>query len=51
MYERGNVDTSLPFEELRARSLVDAKAKAADQDPAFSQRIREGLPDPRAARP
>jgi hypothetical protein len=51
MYERGNVDTSLPFEELRARSLVNARAKAADQDPAFSQKIREGLPDPRAPRP
>ena len=50
LYERGNVDTRLPFEELRARSLINAKAKAADQDPAFPQRIREGLPDPRAER-
>jgi len=49
MYERGTVDTRLPFEELRARSLVNAKAKAADHDPAFSDWIREGLPDPRAA--
>ena len=49
LYQRGNVDTRLPFEELRAHSLINAKAKAADQDPAFSQRIREGLPDPRAA--
>jgi hypothetical protein len=48
LYERGTVDTRLPFAELRARSLVNAKAKAADQDPDFSQRIREGLPDPRA---
>ena len=48
-YERGNVDTRLPFEELRERSLINAKAKIADQDPDFSQRIREGLPDPRAA--
>ena len=47
MYERGTVDTSLPFAELRARSLINAKAKAADRDPAFSARIREGLPDPR----
>jgi hypothetical protein len=47
LYERGSVDTHLPFEELRAQSLIDAKAKAADDDPAFSRRIREGLPDPR----
>ena len=49
LYERGAVDTRLPFEELRGRSFINAKAKAADQDPDFSQRIREGLPDPRAA--
>ena len=29
MYERGGIDTSLPFAELRARSDVTAKAKAA----------------------
>jgi hypothetical protein len=43
-YKRGMIDTSLPFPELRARSEITAKAQAADQDPAFSQRIREGLP-------
>jgi hypothetical protein len=48
MYERDTVDTRLPFADLRARSLVNARAKAADQDPAFSTRIREGLPDPRS---
>ena len=47
LYERGNLDRSLPFPELRARSLIVAKAKAADQDPEFSRRIREGLPTPR----
>jgi hypothetical protein len=47
MYERGNVDTRMSFPELRARGRVNAKAKAADQDPAFSIRIREGVPDPR----
>jgi len=51
MYERGNVDTRMPFAELRARSRVNARAKAADQDPFFSLRIREGLPDPRALWP
>jgi hypothetical protein len=43
-YERGMIDTSLPFPELRARSEITAKAQATDQDPAFSQRLREGLP-------
>jgi len=46
-YERGTIDTRLPFPELRARSEITAKAQAADQDPAFSQRIREGLPGQR----
>ncbi|MDH3638962.1 MAG: DUF4105 domain-containing protein, partial [Gammaproteobacteria bacterium] len=43
-YERGNIDTSLPFEELRRRSEITASARAADADPDFSVRIREGLP-------
>jgi hypothetical protein len=29
---------------------VNERAKAADQDPAFSQRIREGLPMPTTQR-
>lgn len=43
-YERGQIDTSLPFPELRAKSDITAKAKAADAAPDFSARIREGLP-------
>lgn len=45
LYHRGTIDTSLPFAEVRARSDITAKAKAkaADQNPDFSQRIREGL--------
>ena len=43
-YELGRLDTSLPFDELRRRSRIDDRAEAADQDPDFSQRIREGLP-------
>jgi len=43
-YERKSVDQSLPFEQLKARSLINERAKAADQDPAFSSRIREQLP-------
>jgi hypothetical protein len=48
LYERGRLDTQLPFEELKRRSLIDTAAKAADRDPDFSRRIREGLPVPLA---
>jgi hypothetical protein len=44
LYERGRIDTSLPVAELKQRSLINDKAKAAGQDPDFSARIREGLP-------
>lgn len=43
-YEKGTLDTSLPFAELKQRSIINPKAKAADQNPNFSLRIREGLP-------
>jgi hypothetical protein len=43
-YELGKLDTSLPFAELERRAWVNARAHAADRDPAFSQRIREGSP-------
>lgn len=43
-YERGQIDTSLPFAELKARSDITERAKAAGQAPDFSRRIREGLP-------
>ena len=46
-YERGMIDTSLPFPELKRRSDITEKAKAADGDADFSRRIREGLPMPR----
>jgi hypothetical protein len=39
-YAAGRLDRSLPFEELRRRSLVNAAAQAADQAPDFSRRIR-----------
>jgi Domain of unknown function (DUF4105) len=39
------VTGGLPFAELKKRSLIDDRAKAADKDPAFSARIREGLPE------
>jgi Domain of unknown function (DUF4105) len=45
-YDLGSLDTSLPFTELKARSLINDKADAADQAPDFSRRIREDLPKP-----
>ncbi|MGH7847016.1 MAG: DUF4105 domain-containing protein [Candidatus Binatia bacterium] len=46
LYELGRIDTSRPFTELEKLSHVNARAHAADKDPAFSQRIRDGLPVP-----
>ena len=46
VYELGSLDSGMPFAELKARSLINAKAHAADQAPDFSERIREGLPRP-----
>jgi hypothetical protein len=45
-YMRGSVDTSMPFPELRRRSDVTERAKAADTAADFSERIRVGLPQP-----
>ena len=44
IYDAGRLDRSLPFEELKRRSLVNAAAQAADRAPDFSRRIRAGLP-------
>jgi hypothetical protein len=44
IYERGTVDTSLPFTEFKTRSHINARAQRADKDSDFSRRIREGLP-------
>ena len=46
LYDRAVIDTHLPFDELRERSRIDERAKAAGDAPDFSQRIREGLPGP-----
>jgi len=48
-YEQGRIDTSLPFPELKKKSDITEKAKAADADPDFSARIREGLPGRRVS--
>lgn len=44
LYSQGWLDTSLPFEELRRRSLINAAAQAANKSPNFSQLIRASLP-------
>jgi hypothetical protein len=43
-YELGALDTSLPFAELKRLSNINDRARAAGRDPAFSRRIRDGLP-------
>lgn len=43
-YDIGAIDRSLPFSVLRAKSHINAQARAAADDPRFSVRIRAGLP-------
>ena len=44
-YELGAMQTGgLAFEELKKRSHINPRARAADQSPDFSRLIREGLP-------
>jgi hypothetical protein len=49
LYERGQLGTSVPFEELRARSNITERAKAAGDSADFSARIRQGLPEARGS--
>jgi len=45
LYERHLIATGgLAFPELKRRSHINDRARAADQNPDFSQRIREGVP-------
>ncbi len=44
LYERRGIDTSMPFDELKRMSHINAKALAADKDPDFPEKIRAGLP-------
>jgi hypothetical protein len=48
LYERGMLDTSLPFGDLWARSDVTERAKACGSREDFSRCLREGLPAPAA---
>ena len=40
LYETGRLDTSVPFEELRARALINGRAQVAGDAVDFSRRIR-----------
>ena len=44
IYDYGAMDQTLPYAELRAQSLINERARAADGAPDFSRRIRDGLP-------
>jgi hypothetical protein len=44
LYHSGRVNTTLDFDELRRRSLINGVAEAADNAPDFSERIRASLP-------
>jgi hypothetical protein len=47
MFESHTIVTEgLPFSELKARSLINPRAQAADTSPNFSELIRVGLPLP-----
>jgi hypothetical protein len=45
-YERGMLDTRIPFAELRRLSHINSRAQALGDDPDFSLRIRDGLRTP-----
>jgi hypothetical protein len=52
LYDTGRLDTALPFETLRQRSLIDQAAQEAGDAQDFSKRIRVSLPPgPSKARP
>ena len=48
LYELGKLDTARPFPELEQLSRINERAHRAESDPAFSLRIREGLPVPQS---
>jgi hypothetical protein len=45
-YRGGNLDDSIPFEQLESLSHINAAAIEAGEGDDFSQRIRKGLPVP-----
>jgi hypothetical protein len=46
LYERGVLDRSMPFAELKRRAHINSRAKAADNAPDFSERIRSETAQP-----
>ncbi len=44
LYERGTIATNLPLTEIKQRSLINPRAKAANKADDFSKQIRERLP-------
>lgn len=44
LYDSGSVDRTLSFADFKRASLIDERSKAADDDPDYSTRIRQGLP-------
>ncbi len=50
LYESDRLDTTIPFSELQRRSIVNARAQAADQAPDFSRQIRVSSPPATAPR-
>ncbi len=46
LYERGVLDRSLPFADLRQRARINELARAADHAPDFSRRIRVDIAEP-----
>jgi hypothetical protein len=44
LYERHALAGDLPFAELKSRALINERARAADDAPDFSDRIRADLP-------
>ena len=43
-YALGTLDQTLPFQELKRRSRINERSKAAGGGLAFSKIIRHGLP-------
>jgi hypothetical protein len=46
LYERGLVNTNVPFAELERLAHINDRAKAADKAADFSVQIRQGVPGP-----
>ncbi len=46
LYDRKSIDTTMPFEQIKATSHINEKARKAGDSPDFSIQIRQGLPNP-----